>query len=250
MSDRGRLEVEIRHRIGAITLDVAFRLTEPWTVLFAPSGAGKSTVLRVIAGLVRPDFGRIVSTLYPGTKGEQRVLLTDTEKRVALPPHRRWVRYMGQEAALFPNMTVAQNAAYGLRDKRSPQASRTHLQEVLAACRAASLSGKMPSALSGGERQRVALARTIAPVSKRAVLLDEPFSGLDGSLRDELMQGLRARMLDEQVPVLHVTHDVGEAFALGAQVIRLEGGKVVAQGPAAEVLAVERERLMTQLGAR
>jgi molybdate transport system ATP-binding protein len=248
LSDEARLEVEIRHRIGGMALDVAFRLTAPWTVLFAPSGAGKSTVLRVIAGLVQPDYGRIVSTTYPGTKSEIRVVLTDTEAGVAVPPHKRWIRHMAQEAALFPHMTVAENVGYEFRDKRYPKVWRGHIEDVMTVCQVEHLAEKMPSTISGGEGQRVALARAIQPVTKLALLLDEPFSGLDSVLRDELMQRMKARMFAEQVPVLHVTHDVGEAFALDAEVIRMEGGRVVAQGSASVVLAGERERLMRQLG--
>lgn len=237
LSDR-RLEVALRHRIGGLALEVEFTLTAPWTVLFAPSGAGKSTVLRVIAGLVRPDAGRIVSL---GTDRTATVM-TDTANGVFVPAHRRAVRFVGQQTALFPHRTVRQNVAYGM-------ANGAEAEQVMKLCRIAHLAEKRPSAISGGERQRVALARALGATPARMLLLDEPFTGIDVTLRDELMREIVAWPGLRDTPVLHVTHDVGEVFAAAAEVIRMQDGRVVAQGPAAEVLGLERQRLLDQLGA-
>lgn len=245
-----RLDVSFRHRIGGVRLDVEFTLTKPWTVLFAPSGAGKSTVLRVIAGLERPDWGRIISR----TEGETDVLM-DSDARVFVPAWQRQIRLVAQQAALLPHWNVARNVLYGIKPldmmvvKPSDSAGfRMRLvREVLALCRAPDLEAKMPSELSGGERQRVALAQCLAAQDGRALLLDEPFSALDAGLRGSLMGDLKAWPLEHNTPVLHVTHDVGEVFASGAEVIRMESGRVVAQGEASVVLGDERERLLRAL---
>jgi molybdate transport system ATP-binding protein len=248
-----RLDVSFRHRIGGLDLEIEFSLTRPWTVLFAPSGAGKSTVLRVIAGLERPHWGRIVSRVEAETE-----VLMDSDARVFVPAWRRQVRLVAQQAALLPHWNVARNVLYGIKPldmmivKPSDSAGfeMRLVREVLALCRVPELEAKMPSELSGGERQRVALAQCLAAQDGRALLLDEPFSALDAGLRDELMTDLKAWPIENKTPVLHVTHDVGEVFRSGAEVIRMEGGRVVAQGEASVVLADERERLLRQLETR
>ena len=217
-----RLEVSLRHRIGVLELDVAFTLDKPWTVLFAPSGAGKSTVLRVIAGLVKPDEGRVVS--MPGGE-EQGITLTDAARGTFVPPHRRDVRFVAQQSALFPHRTVLENVTYGMKPE-----DRNGLAEILRVCRIEHLPEKMPGSLSGGERQRVSLARALAAGGARALLLDEPFTGLDVALRDAVTLDLRDWLRSRRIPVLHVTHDVGEVFAL------------------ADECHTERERLLAQLG--
>jgi molybdate transport system ATP-binding protein len=240
--------------MGGLALEIEFTLSQPWTILFAPSGAGKSTVLRVIAGLERPDWGRIVSR----RPGEAPDVLMDSEVGIFVPTWQRQIRLVAQQAALLPHWNVARNVMYGMKPidmmvvKPSDSSGfKTRLmREVLALCRVAEMEAKMPSELSGGERQRVALAQSLAAQDGRALLLDEPFNALDASLRSGLMADLKAWPTEHRTPVLHVTHDVGEVFASGAEVIRLEGGRVVAQGPAAIVLAEERERLMRQLEVR
>jgi len=242
-----RLDVSFRHRIGGLALEIEFSLTSPWTILFAPSGAGKSTVLRVIAGLERPDWGRIVS-------GGSNVLL-DSDAGIDVPTWQRKVRLVAQQAPLLPHWNVARNVFYGVKplDMMAVKGSdsstyRTRLvREVLALCRVTEMESKMPSELSGGERQRVALAQCLAAEDGRALLLDEPFNALDAGLRSALMADLKGWPIAHQTPVLHVTHDVGEVFASGAEVIRMEDGRIVAQGPASEVLGEERARLMRLL---
>lgn len=189
-------------------------------------------MLRVIAGLERPDAGRIVF--------RDGAVLVDTAAGVLVPAHRRGVRLVGQQAALFPHRTVAQNVAYG--------ATSEAVAEVMELCRVAHLAGKMPRALSGGERQRVALARALGAMPAQMLLLDEPFSGLDVGRRDELIAEVQRWVAARGVAVLQVTHDVGEVFALGAEVVRMKAGRLVSQGEAGVVLREERAWLVAQLG--
>ena len=245
------LSVQIQHRLGALELNVAFMLTQPWTVLFGPSGSGKTTVLRAIAGFVRPDAGRIVSCFYG-----RDFVMTDTAKKTFVEPHRRSVRVAGQGAALFPHLTIRENIAFGARSQaEGTSAARTvaakTVEEAIARFQLRGLAEKFPSMLSGGERQRVAIARAAtAAVSLgegSILLLDEPFTGQDVRLRDELIEELRGWLGFMERPVLSVTHDVGETFQLGTEVIKIADGRVVQQGPVAEVLAGERERLLEQV---
>jgi molybdate transport system ATP-binding protein len=240
------LSVRLQHRLGALELNVAFALTQPWTVLFGPSGSGKTTVLRAIAGFVRPDAGRIVSCFYG-----RDFVMTDTAKKIFVKPHRRSVRVAGQGAALFPHLTVRENIAFGAQPQTEVTAARGIVEEAIARFQLPGLAEKFPSMLSGGERQRVAIARAAtAAVSLGEggiLLLDEPFTGQDARLRDELIEELRGWLALRERPVLSVTHDVGETFQLGTEVIKIAEGRVVQQGPVAEVLAEERERLLEQL---
>jgi molybdate transport system ATP-binding protein len=232
------LQVQIRHHQGPLELDATFALARPWTVLFGPSGSGKTTILRAIQGFIRPDHGQI-------TLASTQVLNTGTH--LFLPPHRRPVRSAGQSPRLFPNMTVTGNIRYG-----APTANPTLLDEILHLFRIESLVAKSPQALSGGERQRVSVARAVASavtIPGTLLLLDEPFTGLDYTLRDALATDLQCWLTERQTPVLSVTHDIGEAFLLQAEVLRLESGRIAAQGPTHQVLAQERTRLLDQLHA-
>jgi molybdate transport system ATP-binding protein len=231
------LEVEIEHRVGTLALDVNFALTKPWTVLFGPSGSGKTTVMRAIAGFVRPDAGWIV-------RGES--VLVNREAGIWVPAHARPVRTAGQVARLFPQMTVMENVLYGVGAKADGV-----VDEVMGLFRLRELAGRMPRALSGGESQRVSVARAVVSAvtlgGPALLLLDEPFGGLDLKLRDELVVELRDWLGRWKVPVLSVTHDVGEAFLLGAEVIKIAEGRVVQHGPVEVVLAEERRRLVERL---
>ena len=238
------LTVSIKHRIGAISLDATFALTKPWTVLFGPSGSGKTTVLRAIAGFVRPDSGSIL-------RGE--TVLVDRAAHVFVPAYRRPVRSAGQTARLFPNITVRWNTVYGSGWTSKPHDAMEVARQVLALFRLKELEDRLPRDLSGGERQRASVARAVVSAitfegpRTALLLLDEPFTGLDHAMRDELLVELREFLMQWKTPVLSVTHDVGEAFELGAEVIRIAEGKIMQQGPVAEVLGEERLRLMSQL---
>jgi molybdate transport system ATP-binding protein len=238
------LAVRIEHRVGTLALDVQFEVTQPWTVLFGPSGSGKTTVLRAISGFVHPAGGRI-------TRGS--AVLMDREAGVFVPAHARPVRSAGQTARLFPNLAVRRNLLYGNGWDARPDEARGLGEEVLTLFRLNGLADQMPRELSGGESQRVSVARAVVAAATfrgpgpALLLLDEPFSGLDLRLRDELLLELHAWLARRKIPVLSVTHDVGEAFQLEAEIIKIAGGKVVAQGPVGDVLAEERRRLMEQL---
>jgi molybdate transport system ATP-binding protein len=152
---------------------------------------------------------------------------------------------------LFPHLTVRENIAFGARSQMERTAAAEIVQEAIARFQLPGMAEKFPSMLSGGERQRVAIARAAtAAVSLgegSILLLDEPFTGQDVRLRDELIEELRGWLALMQRPVLSVTHDVGETFQLGTEVIKIADGRVVQQGPVVEVLALERERLLQQL---
>lgn len=238
------LTVKIEHRVGALALDVQFELTQPWTVLFGPSGSGKTTVLRAIAGFVRPNAGLIL-------RGSN--VLVDRDAEVWVPAHSRPVRSAGQSARLFPHMSVRTNILFGAGWHSKPEEVNAIADEVMAMFRLQELTERMPGELSGGERERVSAARAMVSATtfggpgNALLLLDEPFAGLDAVVRDQLLVELRAWVTRWGIPVLSVTHDVGEAFQLGAEVIKIAEGRVVAQGPVGDVLAEERRRLMEQL---
>ncbi len=162
----------------------------------------------------------------------------------------RPVRSAGQGAPLFPNLTVLQNIAYGVKSRVDGSGADT-VDNAVERFRLRTLAPKSPRELSGGERQRVAVVRAAASAVSLGpgtlLLLDEPFTGLDLARQEELLAELRTWLAENGVPVLSVTHDVGEAFQLGAEVIRIADGKVVAQGPVTAVLADDRQRLMDQL---
>jgi molybdate transport system ATP-binding protein len=235
------LKLQMQHRVGTLALDVAFKLTQPWTVLFGPSGSGKTTILRAIAGFIQPDAGRIVR----GT-----TVLVDRAARIFVPAHERPVRSAGQNARLFPNLTVIENIEYGVKS-RGDGSGAAMIDDVMERFRLRALSHKYPQELSGGERQRVAVLRAATSAVSLGpgtlLLLDEPFTGLDLARQEEIRAELRDWLVDRKIPVLSVTHDIGEAFHLGAEIIKIAEGKVAAQGPVAEVLAEERHRLMDQL---
>ena len=223
------LSVAVRHRIGTLALDLQFAVTQPWTVLFGPSGSGKSTILRVIAGLITPDAGRVALGA---------TTLLDSAAGVNVAAHLRGTPVAPQAASLFPHLTVRQNLEYG----------GGYEGELAAAFGIDGLLGKKPAQLSGGEAQRVNLARAVAAKPRLLLLLDEPFTGLDLALRSGLIDHLLEWQRKTKVPILSVTHDVAEVFQLGAEVIQLRDGRVAAQGPAAEVLRGDRERLLEELG--
>jgi molybdate transport system ATP-binding protein len=231
------LQVDIEHRLGDLGLRVACALSAPWTVLFGPSGAGKTSLLRVLGGLIRPDRGRVV---FHG-----RTLL-DTDKGTWIAPVHRGIGFVTQRPTLFPNMDVTANVAFGL-SALSRRSRDERVAQMLDLFQASQLARRMPADLSGGEKQRVALARALAP-EPRMLLLDEPFTGLDADLKVSILQQLTAWLTERKVPTLYVSHDVAEAFETLAEVMLIDHGEIQAQGPAQVVLATRREQLLRQLG--
>lgn len=238
------LSVRLRHRMGALEVDVNFELARPWTILFGPSGSGKTTILRAIAGLLRPDFARIVVSGLGGTQSE--IVLVDTTTGVFVPPHARQIPLALQRASLFPHRTVAENVRFGLHGHSAPSRDE-QLRGLLARFEIEDLQRKYPNQLSGGEAQRVNLARTVA-ARGRVLLLDEPFTGLDALRRSQLEAVLADIARQQGTPILSVTHDLAEPFEVKADVIRLDQGRIVCRGPAIRVLERERTRMLDQLG--
>jgi ABC-type sulfate/molybdate transport systems ATPase subunit len=230
------LEFAVDARRGGFHLQVASKFTAPWTVIFGPSGAGKSTLLRLLAGL---DEGKLVRVALRGR------VLSDSSRGFAIRSGKRQTGLVAQEPSLFPHLTVAENVGYGLDAMERVRRVR-RVEEMLALAGASELADRRPQDLSGGQAQRVALARALATAPK-LLLLDEPFSALDGAASDALLERLRAWVTSNSVQVVMATHDATDALALGAEVLLLDEGRKVAQGPAAEVLAGERERLKHRL---
>jgi ABC-type sulfate/molybdate transport systems ATPase subunit len=239
------LEFALDARRGSFHLQVECRLTAPWTVIFGPSGAGKSTLLRLIAGLDTPsrrgpDQARI-------TLNDE--LLTDAPGGGSIKPgpgaRERKTCFVTQQPALFPHLSVAANVAYGLPSLAKAE-RRQAVEAALELVGASSFIDRRTRDLSGGEAQRVALARALAPQPK-LLLLDEPFSALDGAASDELLDRLQAWVRAQAAQAVLATHDVSDALKIGAEVLLLREGRQVALGPAAEVLAGERERLLARL---
>lgn len=227
------LEFTLDAHRGGFHLQMECRLPSHWTVIFGPSGSGKSTLLRFLAGLDWPEAGRIM------LDGQS---LTDTAKDIYLYPGRRHTSLVAQQPALFPHMSVATNVAYGLgRIDRSARSTR--VEQMLELVGASYLTSRHPRELSGGEAQRVALARSLAPLP-RLLLLDEPFSALDGSASDALLGRLRGWVNENNVQTVLATHDATDAYSTNAEVVLMHEGRLTATGPAGQVLARERERIV------
>jgi molybdate transport system ATP-binding protein len=217
-------------------LDVRFTIGAGFAILFGASGSGKTTVLDCIAGLQRPDSGRIAV-------GD--VALFDAEQRIELPAHRRNIGYLFQTLALFPHMTVRQNIEYGLSSlDRAERDART--SEIAESFGISGLFDRRPADISGGERQRVALARALV-TRPRALLLDEPLTALDAVTKSRILGDLRRWNERHAVPILYVTHEREEVYALGDRVLVLEAGKLIADGPPHEVLGRPQYESVAQL---
>ncbi len=230
MANNGALRVRAKITLAghgeAFSLDVDFEAPRGITILFGPSGSGKSTALQIVAGLLNPDEGRV-------ELGDE--VWFDSATRANLSVHRRHVAYLFQNLALFPHMTALGNVCYGIdRDvPRDERKDRAHA--MLKRLGVDHLASRRPRTFSGGEAQRVALARAMA-TSPRILLLDEPFSALDRDLRIQLATEVRTLVDDLELPAIQVTHNHGEARALGDRIIRMKNGRVVETGSVDEIL--------------
>ena len=226
------LEAAIEYRRNGFTLRAEFTLRSPWTVLFGTSGAGKTTLLRIVAGLTQPSSGSV-------RFGEKQLL--DTSRKIAVPPGERKIGFVLQQAALFPHLTAKENIGFGL-NRWTRSARETHIEELLRLFEIESIAGRKPKQLSGGERQRVALAQALAS-RPELLLLDEPFNALDAASRATIIEKLRSTA----VPVLYVSHDLGDAWQINADAILLEQGRIIAQGETRTILAPQRNQILAQL---
>lgn len=213
----------LRVPLADFAVELEAEIAGPVTVVCGPSGAGKTTLLETIAGLRRPQRGRIV------LDGD---IMDDAARTVHLPAPARRMGYVPQDLALFPHLSAGQNLLFG--GARAGADAPTPA-DVIAVLALAELLSRPIDRLSGGERQRVALGRALIS-GPRLLLLDEPLAGLDGDLRRRVLGYLR-RVRDEfAVPMLYVTHDAGDAAALAAEILVLERGRLEARGSAAEML--------------
>jgi molybdate transport system ATP-binding protein len=219
------LEVALRHRWGNTALDIAFQAPTPGVVvLFGPSGSGKSSTALAAAGLWRPERCRVAV---------DGVVLADTEAGVWVPPERRRLGVVFQDARLFPHLGVEANLRYGMR--RAPPGP-VRFDAVVELLGIGALLRRRPHTLSGGERQRVAVGRALL-AQPRLLVMDEPLASLDAARRTEILPYL-ARLRDAlRLPILYVTHALDELARLADTVVLLEAGQVVAAGPIAEVAA-------------
>lgn len=221
-------EVDVRKRVGgagrSFDLEVCFRTHARRTVIFGPSGAGKSLTLQAVAGLLRPDEGHIL------VEGEP---VLDVARRIDVPARARKLGYLFQDYALFPHLSVRQNIAFGLqRGWLNPRPSTRHpaVDRWLRALGLDRVADQWPHQLSGGQRQRTALARALVN-EPRALLLDEPFSALDPSLREHTRAELQALLDDIGIPMLMITHDPADLDRFGEETLHLAEGRILPPAP-------------------
>ncbi|NNM71288.1 molybdenum ABC transporter ATP-binding protein [Enterovirga aerilata] len=221
-----RLSVEVEHRLGEFALQAAFDAPSGVTALFGRSGSGKTTLVNVIGGLLRPGRGRVVV---------DGVVLLDTDDGTEIPCHRRRIGYVFQEARLFPHLTVRQNLLFGRffapRRERGPD-----LPGVVDLLGIGHLLARRPAGLSGGERQRVAIGRAL--LSKpRLLLMDEPLASLDAARKAEILPYLERLRDEAAVPIVYVSHAMAEVARLADTLVLLEAGRVIAAGPASDLVS-------------
>ncbi len=208
------LDVSLRKKWPGFALDVAFNAESGATVLFGPSGSGKTLIVKAVAGLGRPDQGRI-------TLGE-RVLL-DTAAGIALPPETRRVGVVFQEPRLFPHMSVEKNLLYGWR--LLPRAGRPEVAPITTLLGLQHLLQRRPNRLSGGEKQRVAIGRALL-AAPELLIMDEPLANLDQARKDEILPFLSRLKSEARTPILYVTHAQAEADMLADRVVRISDGSI------------------------
>jgi molybdate transport system ATP-binding protein len=211
------LAVDVEKRLGEFTLVASFNAAGGVTALFGPSGAGKTTVVNMIAGLLVPDRGSIVL---------DDTVLFDAASGINVPPYRRNIGYVFQDGRLFPHLNVRQNLDYGRRMSGRPRDAK-EFARIVGLLEIGSLLERRPRMLSGGERQRIAIGRALL-MRPRLLLLDEPLASLDAARKDEILPYL-ARLRDEaHVPMVYVSHTAAELRQIATHVVKLEAGRVTA----------------------
>jgi molybdate transport system ATP-binding protein len=213
------LAVDVEKRLGEFSIAARFETAAGVTAVFGPSGAGKTTLVNMIAGLVAPDRGRI--TLADA-------VLFDSARRIDVPAHRRRIGYVFQEGRLFPHLSVAGNLDYGRR-MCGIASDPTQMARIVELLDIGRLVDRRPGRLSGGERQRVAVGRALL-MRPRLLLLDEPLASLDAARKREILPYLE-RLRDEVgIPMVYVSHHAGELARIATSVVRLDAGRVAAVG--------------------
>ena len=213
------LSVDVEKRLGDFALAAKFETAGGATALFGPSGAGKSTIANLIAGLIRPDRGRIAL---------DDTVLFDAAARINVPPHKRRIGYVFQEGRLFPHMSVRRNLDYGRRMSRHAR-DAAEAGRIIDMLDIGHLLDRRPGKLSGGERQRVAIGRALL-MQPRLLLLDEPLASLDADRKDEILPYLLRLRDDAKVPMLYVSHSPAELERIATAVVRIARGHIAAQG--------------------
>jgi molybdate transport system ATP-binding protein len=249
LAETSAINVPLRHhhklavqcRLGSLDLDVNLQLSTQWTMLFGPSGSGKSSLLRAACGLLNGNG----VTFSRRQDDDNWIVLQDAATNI--PTHCRNLSWAPQHASLFPHLTVRENIAFAAQSAGATPENQALIADAVELLRIGNLANRMPRDLSGGERQRVNLARAFATPNCKLMLLDEPFAGIDHTLRDELLPEMRSWARNRGIPVLSVSHDVEEALMLQVEVVLLREGKVEDQGYVSKVLGDERNRLLGNL---
>jgi molybdate transport system ATP-binding protein len=210
-----RLDLDVRHRVGDLTIEIACTIGDGLTAIVGPSGAGKTTLLRLIAGVAGPDAGiiRLDDTV-----------LVDTARGTWVPPHRRHVGYVAQEPRLFPHLSVRNNLRYARWCAGPRRTAGATFDDVLTLMDLAPLLSRSPRTLSGGEQQRVALARALL-AAPHLLLLDEPLAAVDVARRHEILPYLDRLRTEARLPMIYVTHAIDEVERRAGQVLRMAGGR-------------------------
>ena len=213
------LALEVEKQLGALRLAVRFQIAGGVTAVFGPSGAGKTSLVNMIAGLLKPDRGLIVI---------DNTVLFDATEAINVPPHRRRIGYVFQEGRLFPHLSVRQNLDYGRRMRGQPR-DLTEFERIASLLGVTHRLQRRPRMLSGGERQRVAIGRALL-MQPRLLLLDEPLASLDAGHKGEILPYL-VRLRDEAaIPMVYVSHIAAEVRQIATSVVRLDEGRVLAAG--------------------
>ena len=226
------IEVKALKKFKEFELDISWHSQGGITVLFGPSGAGKTLTLQCLAGLINPDEGMI---------RVKEVVYYDSGGKISLPPQKRKVGYVFQDYALFPHKTVYANVAYGAKNKTNGK-----IEGLLDSFGLAEHHDKYPSEISGGQKQRTALARAIAS-DPELLLLDEPLSALDETLRERFQMDILALHAEGGIPIVYVTHSLNEVFTMADVIVVIDEGRVVEVGEKESVLFRPRQRRTAEL---
>lgn len=214
------LEVKVRKKLGVFAVDVAFSSGDSGiTAIFGPSGAGKTSIINMVAGLLKPDEGKIYIDDEP---------LFDSTKAINIPPNKRRLGYIFQDGRLFPHLSVRSNLTYGMKLIRKKD-RRLNFDQVVALLDLETLLYRRPAKLSGGEKQRVAIGRALL-TSPSLLLMDEPLSSLDGRLKAEILPFVSRMQKESLIPVLYVSHSTDEILSIADRVIVVQSGNVTFTG--------------------